>query len=76
MKDQILELLRHFSQGADIPGDDDSLFDAGALDSFALADFVAALEQKFGISVPKDDLRPRKFETVNKIIEYVETRKN
>ena len=53
---------------------DDSLFDSGLLDSFALPDMVSALEQEFGITVPDSDLTPRKFDTVARIAAYLQSR--
>ncbi len=51
---------------------DESLFDSGLLDSFALTDLVTALEAEFKITVPDSDLNPRKFDTLDKIASYVE----
>lgn len=53
---------------------DDSLFDSGLLDSFALPDMVSAIEDEFGIKVPDSDLTPRKFETIANIGRYIESR--
>jgi acyl carrier protein len=53
------------------PGSDESLFESGILDSFALTDFVAGLEDEFGISVPDSDLSARKFENLRKVAAYV-----
>jgi acyl carrier protein len=53
---------------------DDSLFDSGVLDSFALPDMVTALEDEFGIKVPDSDLTPRKFESIASIGRYIESR--
>ncbi len=55
-------------------GTDESLFESGLLDSFGLTDLVTKLEQEFGIRIPDGDLNPRKFETIDKIAEYVEAR--
>ena len=55
-------------------GPDESLFDSGLLDSFALPDMVSALEQEFGIRVPDSDLTPRKFESIASIERYIESR--
>jgi len=49
---------------------DESLFDAGVLDSFGLADAVAALETEFGVRVPDSDLTPRKFDSIERIEQY------
>jgi D-alanine--poly(phosphoribitol) ligase subunit 2 len=75
MKESIIKIIQDVSKKADVPGDDESLFDSGLLDSFALTDMVAALEEKFGIKVPDSDLNPRKFDTIEKIEAYVESRK-
>lgn len=53
---------------------DESLFDSGLLDSFALPDMVGALENEFGIKVPDSDLTPRKFESIASIERYIESR--
>ncbi len=58
-----------------VTGDEEeSLFESGLLDSFALPDLVSALETEFGIKIPDSDLNPRKFESVARITEYVESR--
>ena len=51
---------------------DESLFDSGLLDSFALTDLVGALEKEFKITVPDSDLNPRKFDTIDRITSYIE----
>lgn len=53
---------------------DESLFDSGLLDSFALPDVVSALEQEFGVSIPDSDLNPRKFDSIERIAAYLESR--
>ena len=53
---------------------DESLFDSGLLDSFALPEVVSALEEEFGIKVPDSDLTPRKFESIASIGRYIESR--
>ena len=55
-------------------GPDESLFDSGLLDSFALPEVVTALEQEFGIKVPDSDLTPRKFESIASIERYITSR--
>ena len=75
MKESILKLIQDISSNSGVPADDESLFDSGYLDSFALTDLVSALEEKFGFKVPDSDVNPRKFETVEKIVAYVEDHK-
>jgi acyl carrier protein len=53
---------------------DESLFESGVLDSFALTDMVGALEREFSIRIPDSDLVPRKFDSIARIEAYVESR--
>ena len=71
---RILEIVRRISKQQVSPAPDESLFDSGLLDSFALPDMVSALEQEFGIQVPDKDLNPRRFESIARIDEYVGSR--
>ena len=69
---QILEIIRNVS-GKEAPVEaDGSLFDSGVLDSFGLQDLVTRLEKEFGVKIPDSDLTPRKFESVERIEEYLE----
>ena len=73
-QDAIVEIIRRIS-GKDVsPAADEPLFDSGVLDSFALVDVVAALEQRFSIEIPDGDLHPQKFATVARIRDYIEKR--
>ena len=56
------------------PEVDESLFDSGVLDSFALADLVSAIEKEFHISIPDSDLSPKKFESIARIERYLDSR--
>jgi acyl carrier protein len=53
---------------------DESLFESGVLDSFALTDMVGALEREFSIRIPDSDLVPRKFDSIARIEAYLESR--
>ena len=55
-------------------GPDESLFESGVLDSFALTDMVGALEKEFSITIPDSDLTPRKFDSIERIEAYVDAR--
>lgn len=63
------------SNGANDPGRVDDLFKMGALDSFALVDFVTVLEEHCGIQVPDADVSPANFRTIEVIERYVESRR-
>lgn len=57
-----------------IPSDpDESLFESGVLDSFALPDVVSELEKEFAMKVPDSDLNPRKFDSLARITQYIES---
>lgn len=57
------------NSGAAAPGED--LFKSGALDSFALVDFVTLLEEHCVIKVPDADISPANFQTIDAIEAYV-----
>jgi acyl carrier protein len=68
---RILKVLSSIAKKEVDPSPDDSLFVSGLLDSFALTDFVAGLEEEFGVTIPDSDLSARKFDTLNKVSAYV-----
>lgn len=71
-RNRILSVLKQVTKKDMAPAPDDSLFDSGLLDSFALPDMVAALEKEFGIKIPDSDLNPRKFDSISRIEIYLE----
>ena len=73
-RSKILEIIRAVADKQVTPEPDDSLFDSGLLDSFALPDMLSALEREFSIKIPDSDLNPRKFESIARIESYLESR--
>jgi len=73
-RQRIITILQNVSKKTAVPGSDESLFDSGYLDSFALPDMVSELEREFNIQVPDSDLHPRKFESIERIESYIESR--
>jgi acyl carrier protein len=73
-KERIAAIIRKVSNKSALPDPDESLFDSGFLDSFALPDLVSELEREFGIKIPDSDLNPRKFESMTRIQTYLESR--
>lgn len=70
---QRLAALIEQVSGQPAPADDEqSLFESGLLDSFALPDLVSAIEESFGVKVPDADLNPRKFDSISRIQDYLE----
>jgi acyl carrier protein len=72
---RIITILKNVSKKDSVPDADESLFDSGYLDSFALPDMVSDLEREFKIKIPDSDLNPRKFESISRIESYIESRK-
>jgi acyl carrier protein len=68
---RILKVLHRVSGKQINPGQNESLFASGLLDSFALTDFVTGLEEEFGVTIPDSDLSARKFDTVGKVALYL-----
>lgn len=70
-QERILAVVQTVAQKP-VPSDpDESLFESGVLDSFALPDMVSGLEKEFGVKVPDSDLHPRKFDSLARIAEYI-----
>lgn len=74
-RDKIVELIGQVAKKKVRPSDDESLFESGLLDSFALPDLVSAIESEFGISIPDSDLQPRLFDSIARIEKYVDQRR-
>ena len=71
---KIVEILRQIAGKPIDPSPEESLFESGLLDSFSLADLVAALEREFAVQIPDADLKPRKFDSVARIEAYLQSR--
>jgi acyl carrier protein len=71
MREKIIGVLKKYTKNGGVPADDASLFDEGYLDSFALPEMVGELERTFEIEIPDSDMNPRKFESIERIQEYV-----
>ena len=71
---KIVELIRQVTRQELSPAADESLFDSGLLDSFALPDLIGAMEKEFSITIPDADLNPRKFDTIELIEQYLDAK--
>ncbi|HEY2844141.1 MAG TPA: acyl carrier protein [Bryobacteraceae bacterium] len=71
-RSQRLRKLIQEVAGKPAPEDEqESLFESGLLDSFALPDLVSAMEKEFAIKVPDADLNPRKFDSIARMDAYL-----
>lgn len=73
-QEKIVAIVKQVSGKSNVPLGDESLFESGYLDSFALPDMVGAIESEFGIRIPDSDLTPRKFDSISRIESYIEAR--
>jgi acyl carrier protein len=71
---KVTEIIRRVTGNPVEIDAEESLFDSGILDSFALTDVIAEVEKEFSIKVPDSDLTPRKFASISKIVSYIEER--
>lgn len=71
---KLIEIIKRVTKKDVVPAADESLFDSGLLDSFALPDLVSALEEEFSLQIPDSDLNPRKFASIERIEEYLDSR--
>ena len=55
--------------------DEDHIFRKGFVDSLFAVKLLAFLEQEFGIKIGNDDLNIENFQSVNKIISFVENKR-
>jgi acyl carrier protein len=53
-------------------GDDISFIEAGLLDSTGIIELANFLEEEFEIGVNDDDLIPENFDSINRIVSYLE----
>jgi len=75
--EKIIEFIKE-KFGKQIKGDlgsDTVLFTSGIIDSFGLLELVDFVEQSFGISIDPDEVNFDEFDSVNKIVEYIASKK-
>lgn len=51
--------------------DDDSLLDAGIIDSTGVLDLIGFVEQEFGITVADDELVPENLDSISRLSAFV-----
>lgn len=74
--DRVRELIAsRLGAGSALPGDDESLFLSGRLDSLAMLSLVILVEERFGIPVSDVDVLPENFETILRLSEFIERKR-
>ena len=54
----------------------DSLLESGIIDSLGVLDLVSFIESEFQIMVSDEDLTPENFQTIDRIMAFVEGKRN
>lgn len=60
-----------FGETADAPTDDQSLVEAGLIDSLGVAELVAWIEDHFEITLADDELVPDNLDSVERIAAFI-----
>ena len=70
----VMSNLNIFSSDVEF-SDDDNIFRKGFVDSLFAVQLIAYLEQEFGIRVTNKDLNINNFHSVNKMVSFVERKR-
>lgn len=60
-----------FGEGGDRLSSDESLVEAGLIDSMGVAELVAFIESRYGIAVADDELVPDNLDSIARIVAFV-----
>jgi acyl carrier protein len=63
-------------RGSGAPAPEDDLLAKGLVDSHGVMELVGFLEERYGITVRDEDLTPENFQSLVRIEEYVQSRRN
>jgi D-alanine--poly(phosphoribitol) ligase subunit 2 len=70
--DQLRDYIqREIANGREV-SDDESLLEAGILDSLAIVKLVAHIEDEFGVEIPDSDFDPDNFESISAIVKLLD----
>ncbi|MFA5100859.1 MAG: phosphopantetheine-binding protein [Candidatus Omnitrophota bacterium] len=76
LKKQLKEFIaKRFLKGKSQVRDDESLFAAGIIDSFGMLELIAFIEKNFDVRVNPSEIDIDTFDTVDKIVSFVEKKK-
>jgi acyl carrier protein len=63
-----------FGNSVLVPGDDDSLIDAGIIDSTGILELIEFLESNFGIEVSEVETVPANLDGIARLTKFVESK--
>jgi len=64
-------IIEYFLSGSGEIKDDDSLFEAGIIDSLSLLELIAFIEKTYGISISMSQITISNFDSINKIYKLI-----
>ena len=76
-EDTIVDYVKSFAiiePGQEIPLDQ-SLLEAGILDSFGIVDMITFVESEFDLEIPDEDMTKEKLGSIHKMAVYVQNAK-
>jgi acyl carrier protein len=82
-ENEVIEIVRQFIINNFIFDDQNknidnnlSLYEKGIIDSTGVLELVDFLEEKFGIKIEDEELVPDNLDSINKIINFIQRKKN
>lgn len=68
---EFIETSFLFREGRDAVTDDESLLDAGLIDSTGILELVSYIESEYGLLVDDSEIVPENLDSVNRIAAYI-----
>jgi acyl carrier protein len=69
-------LIEHAATKCASIDDDESLLEAGVIDSVTMLDLVAHLEREYAIKIDEDEMTPENFDSLSAIVRFVTSKKS
>lgn len=74
MKDYLVDKIEEIS--FERVEENDSLWQAGVLDSITIVELAVDIEEEFGIEIPFDEIIEDNFETLGRLMAFIEKKQN
>ncbi|MCG8648422.1 MAG: acyl carrier protein [Pirellulales bacterium] len=55
---------------------DESLLEAGIIDSMSMVDLISFLEKEYSFQIDEDDMTPENFDSLDAIVDFVNQKKD
>jgi acyl carrier protein len=57
-------------------GDEESLLEAGVIDSLGVLELVTFIEKQYGVAISEDEMMPENFDTLDAMAAFIGRRRN